>query len=303
MPEPQHFGHIEGVEVGTVFNSYKELNQKKIHRETQAGITGRAKAGAESIVVKGAYRDDEDYGDYVIYTGAGGRDDRTKRQIADQDINNRFNAALVKSHLEGLPVRVIRGVGTDAPYAPEAGYRYDGIFRVTDHWGKTGEDGFGIVQFRLDKIEIASGLEIRADSSLPWHEGVPQPVAKRATVIQRQIRSSRVTSQVKSLHNYKCQVCHESLKVPGGEYAEGAHIRGLGHPHRGHDVPSNVLCLCPNDHVRFDYGAIYLSRIANKWHVVDAQTQEVVIELRTVRGHTIDPDHVAYHRDLWQRMT
>ena len=56
--------------------------------------------------------------------------------------------------------------------------------------------------------------------------------------------------------------------MPTGRYAEGAHIRPLGYPHDGPDVLGNVLCLCPNDHVRFDYGAIWLD---DRLYVVDAQ--------------------------------
>ena len=35
---------------------------------------GQAAGGAESVVLAGGYVDDEDYGDVVLYTGAGGRD-------------------------------------------------------------------------------------------------------------------------------------------------------------------------------------------------------------------------------------
>jgi predicted restriction endonuclease len=30
----------------------------------------------------------------------------------------------------------------------------------------------------------------------------------------------------------------------------------LGSPHSGPDVRENILCVCPNDHVLLDYGAI-----------------------------------------------
>jgi len=89
---------------------------------------------------------------------------------------------LARSHLDGLPVRVIRGYEGDPTYSPTSGYRYDGLFRVDEYW-------------------------------------------------------------------------HEH---PAGPYAEAAHIRALGLPHNGPDVLENLLCLCPNDHVRFDAGAIYI---------------------------------------------
>jgi integrase len=39
-----------------------------------AGISGGEREGADSIVVSGGYEDDEDYGDVIVYTGAGGND-------------------------------------------------------------------------------------------------------------------------------------------------------------------------------------------------------------------------------------
>jgi predicted restriction endonuclease len=41
-------------------------------------------------------------------------------------------------------------------------------------------------------------------------------------------------------------------------YAEAHHIKPLGAPHNGPDVRANILCVCPNDHVLLDYGAIKL---------------------------------------------
>ncbi|GAB3333735.1 YDG/SRA domain-containing protein [Micromonospora halotolerans] len=57
----------------------------KVHRPLQGGICG-GKDGAESIVVSGGYVDDEDYGDEIVYTGQGGNDPSTKRQVAHQEL-------------------------------------------------------------------------------------------------------------------------------------------------------------------------------------------------------------------------
>lgn len=82
--------------------------------------------------------------------------------------------------------------------------------------------------------------------------------------------------------------------TPTGPYAEAAHIRGLGRPHDGPDVVSNVLCLCPNHHVLFDAGAIYVD---SDRRVVDVATNSVIASLRTTPNHAIDMQHVAYHRE------
>lgn len=110
------FGEVDGVEVGALFASYADLNQAKVHTQTQAGISGSQTEGAESIVVSGGYEDDQDFGDEIIYTGQGGRD-ASGKQIADQTLT-RGNLALAKNELEGLPVRVIRGAHKGNQFAP-----------------------------------------------------------------------------------------------------------------------------------------------------------------------------------------
>ncbi|KIM58347.1 hypothetical protein SCLCIDRAFT_1218693, partial [Scleroderma citrinum Foug A] len=47
--------------------------ESAVHRPLMAGIYGTRDEGAYSIVLSGGYKDDEDRGDTIIYTGAGGR--------------------------------------------------------------------------------------------------------------------------------------------------------------------------------------------------------------------------------------
>ena len=74
-------GETEGIKAGASFESRRELHDAGIHRPLQAGIACGALAGAESIVLSGGYVDDEDYGDEIIYTGHGGRDPTSGRQV------------------------------------------------------------------------------------------------------------------------------------------------------------------------------------------------------------------------------
>jgi len=47
-------------------------------------------------VLNEGYEDDEDHGDWMVYTGQGGRDPNTGRQIADQQLT-RGNLVLRKA--------------------------------------------------------------------------------------------------------------------------------------------------------------------------------------------------------------
>jgi hypothetical protein len=43
------------------------------------------------------------------------------------------NLTLARSSIEGLTVRVVRGVNLESPYAPRGGYRYDGLYLIDDY--------------------------------------------------------------------------------------------------------------------------------------------------------------------------
>lgn len=119
-------------------------------------------------------------------------------------------------------------------------------------------------------------------------------VGRVETTIQRLIRSTAVAIGVKRLHRYTCQICGAQLVTPAGPYAEAAHIRPLGKPHNGPDVASNVLCLCPNHHLLFDAGAIYIDAAGQ---VCDTITEAVIERLRVTPSHPLNWDHFSYNRN------
>jgi putative restriction endonuclease len=121
-------GDVSGIVAGTLFRSRQELYDKKLHRALMSGIAPHG----SSIVLSGGYVDDEDFGDVIIYTGEGGRDAATGRQIADQQLV-KGNKALAENHLNGVPVRVHRG-RAHVPDMPDGfRYRYDGLYHVASY--------------------------------------------------------------------------------------------------------------------------------------------------------------------------
>ncbi|MBA9003457.1 YDG/SRA domain-containing protein [Thermomonospora cellulosilytica] len=300
MAYKRTFGHIPGHPEGSTYSSRKEVQAAGLHAHEQAGISGTAKQGADAIVLNGGYPDDRDYGDEIIYTGHGGQDPNTKKQIKHQDLNDWGNAALVRSQLEGLPVRVIRGFNGDKSYSPASGYRYDGLYRVAAHWfaDHEADPRFRVCQFHLIKIkdEAEAGILVDQPIETSLEEDLAQkqgPAPHKQTTVNKAVRNAEVVRRVKEWHQHRCQVCGIILQVDAGPYSQGAHIRPLGLKHGGPDMESNMLCLCPNDHVRFDNGALY---ITDDLKVVNALTGEVIGPLRTHPRHKIDLDHVRYHR-------
>lgn len=278
------FGHVPGYPEGSLFENRAELHAAGVHRHLQAGIAGSQTEGAESIVLSGGYEDDQDFGDTIIYTGYGGRDFETGRQIHDQPFT-RWNRALAYSGQNGLPVRVIRGSDHDSPYSPNTGYSYDGLYAVEDYWHEVGRSGFRIWRFRLVKIpeRVVPG-QVVAEEPAGYSAAEQQKIR-----VSRIIRDTAQARKIKALHDYRCQMCGIRLECPAGPYAEAAHIRPLGAPHDGPDTADNILCLCPNHHVLFDYGAV---SVADDLSLIGESGD------LTIHGdHHINKEYLAYHRE------
>lgn len=180
-----HFGPISaeydpimnrGILVGQCFDDRHQCGQWGVHRPPVAGISGQQKCGSQSVVLSGGYVDDEDHGEWFIYTGSGGRDlsgnKRTnKEQAFDQEFK-RNNEALRVSCAKGYPVRVVRSYKDErSSYAPEKGYRYDGIYRVEKCWVIVGLQGLNVCRY----------LFVRCDNEpAPWtsdeHGDQPRPL-------------------------------------------------------------------------------------------------------------------------------
>lgn len=289
------FGHVPGTVVGQIFHDRAELSHAHVHRPLRGGISGAGRDGADSIVVSGGYVDDEDYGDQIIYTGAGGRDPSTGRQVADQTLE-RGNLALATSCDQGLPVRVIRGAGGDKMHSPQSGYRYDGLFSVVRYWPEVGSDGFRVWRYDLRALtdqNVPAEPNTRDGSVGPAPEGTEMPERRTASSTSRVVRNPQLSAWVKQVHDWTCQLCDDRLDTPSGGYAEAAHITPLGAPHNGPDQASNLMCLCPNCHKRFDSLARYIDEDGN---VIDALTEEVVGRIRQHPDHPIDEQHLEAHR-------
>lgn len=282
------FGEIEDIPVGTSFQTRKEAAAAGVHKPLQAGISGSKDDGADSIVISGGYEDDSDSGDVIIYTGEGGQDDKG-RQIANQELV-RGNLALAKSEIDGLPVRVIRGADKKNPFAPESGYRYDGLYSVESHWHDIGKSGFLVYRFRLVKLDSALPPNKLSKGLIPLPTGSDAP-RRITTNAARIIRDSKLGRELKKLYGYKCQVCAIEITTNAGLYAEAAHIKPVGKPHNGPDRPENLLCLCPNHHLMLDKGV----------YMINDDLSLIGIEGKLIKHseHEISIEHIRYHRMMF----
>lgn len=275
-------GKIKDIKEGSIFQDREALRVAGVHKASIAGIAGDVHQGATSIVLNEGYVDDVDLGDIIIYTGAGGRDDSTGKQIKDQTYE-RQNKNLVTSYNNSSPIRVSRGFKLKSEYAPETGYRYDGLYFIDSYWTDKGQDGYLICRYRL--VKALASFPIKKDVS-------PNAKPIRRDVISSKIvRDSQLALDIKDKYDYSCQVCGIRLDCKGGPYAEAAHIKPLGTGHNGPDIEENLLCLCPNHHVLFDGGAFKIND--------DYSLSGIEGKLVVKRNHNINNEYLAYHRNLW----
>lgn len=170
---PDHFGPItaeydplrlQGVLVGECWEDRLECRQWGAHLPHVAGIAGQSHYGSQSVALSGGYVDDEDHGEWFLYTGSGGRDlSGNKRTNKEQSFDQKFekmNEALRLSCKMGYPVRVVRSHKEKrSAYAPEKGVRYDGVYRIEKCWRKVGVQGFKVCRY----------LFVRCDNEpAPW---------------------------------------------------------------------------------------------------------------------------------------
>ncbi|EOX99609.1 SRA-YDG - like 2 [Theobroma cacao] len=233
---PDHFGPIlaendplrkQGVLVGETWEDRMECRQWGAHLPHVAGIAGQSKYGAQSVALSGGYIDDEDHGEWFLYTGSGGRDlSGNKRTNKTQSFDQKFeklNEALRLSCQKGYPVRVVRSHKEKrSSYAPEAGVRYDGVYRIEKCWRKNGIQGYKVCRY----------LFVRCDNDpAPWtsdiHGDRPRPLPaikelKNAIdITERKGSASWDYDEVKSCWMWKNPPPCSRKQVDDGNIVEG----------------------------------------------------------------------------------
>ncbi|MBO2011367.1 YDG/SRA domain-containing protein [Hymenobacter negativus] len=143
------FGHVGTYRPGDTFRNRIDLALSGVHRPRRAGVCGTQYLGAESVVLAGQYEDDEFGEEEIHYSGNGGRDPKSGRQVTDQ-VATGTNLALLRSAETKQPVRVLRKVPAEDG-GPDV-YRYEGLYSVVGSSFGPGKSGFQVYVFRLRPI-------------------------------------------------------------------------------------------------------------------------------------------------------
>ncbi|KAK3674145.1 ubiquitin-like with PHD and RING finger domains 2 [Recurvomyces mirabilis] len=101
------------------------------HGHTIAGISGTSGEGGYSCIMSGGHDyPDEDHGDWVKYCGT----DSTDGSVTEP------THRMLESEKSGKPVRLIRSHNLKSDFAPEIGFRYDGLYKVVGNVNLDGVD-------------------------------------------------------------------------------------------------------------------------------------------------------------------
>ena len=120
--------------------------------------------------------------------------------------------------------------------------------------------------------------------------------------IQRMVRNSRISRNLRKKYNDECQLCGYRLRKSNGEhYSEAHHIRPYNQVHRGDDNSQNLIVLCPNCHTQFDDLYYAIHPVTQKVHCIfgeDDQYHLGTLEMKD--GHFLNSKYLEYTWKLFE---
>lgn len=142
--------------------------------------------------------------------------------------------------------------------------------------------------------------EVPEELGLRWLEQEESDgiVERRLVEKKEQKRSRKKAAALKQRYDNTCQFCGIQLEVAENRfYSEAAHIKGLGEPHNGPDVVNNMLVLCPNHHLQFDWGVLRLCKIGAEYQIQSKIVGDPLNGKAITLMHQLKNDYVTYHYD------
>ncbi|XP_010251776.1 PREDICTED: histone-lysine N-methyltransferase, H3 lysine-9 specific SUVH1-like [Nelumbo nucifera] len=173
----KRIGAVPGVEIGDVYFFRMEMCLVGLHAPCMAGIDYMSlrydqeeEPVAVSIVSSGAYEDDVDDPDMLVYSGQGGNFNKKSKQAVDQKLE-RGNLALEKSLRRANEVRVIRGM-KDIGSPTGKVYVYDGLYKIQESWMEKGKSGYNVFKYKLVRLQGQPAAFSIWKSIQQWKENI-----------------------------------------------------------------------------------------------------------------------------------
>jgi predicted restriction endonuclease len=118
---------------------------------------------------------------------------------------------------------------------------------------------------------------------------------RRKVEVNRVIRDTKSTKELKSLYKNKCQICGSGIFTTKGMYSEAHHLQPLGKEHNGPDIKGNIIILCPNHHTEFDYGSIAVNPDTYKILHINKKNEFIGTKININPEHKLLKKYLEYH--------
>jgi hypothetical protein len=119
------------------------------------------------------------------------------------------------------------------------------------------------------------------------------PIERHIVSFSRIVRDSRIIRELKELYSNRCQICGKHIILFNKSYSEGHHLQQLGEEHNGPDIKENIIIVCPNHHVEFDFGAIAINPDTLRVEHWNPKDEYIGKEIAVI--HALSRKYLEYH--------
>ena len=146
------------------------------------------------------------------------------------------------------------------------------------------------------KVELPINQETDVAGVVIDHFDTAGPADKKSEVVTRFVRDTKKVRQLKAMYGDRCQICGYVIQMSAqSRYSEVHHLHPL--KDGGDDDFKNMMVLCPNHHVEFDYKTIGIS--IDKKTIINRLGKNVG-ELTTTQRHALDTKNIKFHLEGMQ---
>jgi len=138
------------------------------------------------------------------------------------------------------------------------------------------------IPWPIRRVPPIGWFKLREVIAPPESDDLGELPRRANATVSRIVRDTALSNRLKGIHDHRCQLCGDTLTLNNGtKYSEAHHLKPLGKPHEGPDVPGNILVVCPNCHALCDLGGIRIKHSL----------------LQLTDGHEVDKEFISYHND------
>jgi len=198
---------------------------------------------------------------------------------------------------------LVAGIGEIIQTRPKARDKKDTAVAPGNH--KVVKKGFFIRTFYLQKILDNYNFNKDYFDSLVAIDtyDIPENIRIRTNIL-RVIRDTEMTTKLKEKYDNKCQICSKRITIFEGEniryYSEAHHLKPLAQIHNGPDIEGNIIILCPNHHVEFDYGVIAINP-EDSMTIIHKEKDNQFNSKKITLKHKILDEFIKYHFRIFKQ--